>query len=195
MKRPKLIFVEGARNCGKTFLIQSLSLGLQTYKFPFAKYFNECYARSVSQDADVINDRKVALNGRKELFYLTLGYDITILDLYKQGIIKESLVVDRGILSDIIFGIQSGRIGKDEAVESWKWLESEYGEFFDIVFIESEIKKDDRNKDMWELYDASSTVKIYNDFLRLLNIRYHPVSNTFDQDGVRAFNETISNLL
>lgn len=189
MNKAKLIMVEGARNCGKTHLILNLQNGTRTYKFPFAKYYNECFAGPITRED------KSSFNGKKQLFYLTLGYDITILDLYKQGIITEPLIVDRGILSDIIFGMQSGRICMDEAVESWEWLHKEYGEFFEILFIEAEIRKDERNKDMWELYSASETISIYQEFMERVSMRVTPVVNNFDEDSVVNFRKTIENLL
>jgi len=183
----KLIQIEGARCTGKTYLLNSLNLGVQTYKFPFAKYFNESFAKYQNQHI------KVEMNSKKELYYLTLGYDITILDLMKQGIITQDLIVDRGILSNIVFGVQSGRITLEEGLRAWGWLCEEYGEFFEIVYIHTEFLKDERGKDMWDIYDRQKTTDLYQIFIQDTTIP--SFQNKFDADSVIRFNECINNLL
>lgn len=177
----KIKFIEGARNVGKTFLINSLN-NIQVYKFPFAKYFNDSYS---------LNKDPLSVNSNPELFFLTLGYDITILDLCKQGIIKDDIIVDRGILSDIIFGIQSGRITMQTGIDAWNWLFKEYGEYFEIIYIHADIKKDERGKDMWTIYSQSDTDKIYNEFVNTCNINMKYYKNNFDNISVDNFSNFI----
>lgn len=184
----KILMIEGARFVGKSYLVDNLNLGVQTYKFPFAKYFNDSFAKARAQE--IKND----LNSKKELYYLTLGYDITILDLMKQGIITQDLIVDRGILSNIVFGIQSGRITKEEGQDAWDWLCTEYGEFFEIVYIHTEFKKDDRNKDMWgDIYEQQKTTDLYQQFI--MNTTIPSFENKFDAHSVERFNWCINRIL
>jgi len=182
------IQIEGARFTGKTYLIDKLTNGFQTYKFPFAKYFNESFAKDIS----IINKKE--LNSKKELYYLTLGYDITILDLAKNGLISQDLIVDRGILSNIIFGIQSGRISISEGIQAWEWLCTEYGDIFEVVYVKAKLNDDKRNKDMWDIYDQAETMSLYETFIRSVNTNIHIFENNFDIDSVNRFNTLIDDI-
>lgn len=185
---PKLVQIEGVRNCGKTYLVDRLNLGIKTYKFPFAKYFNE----SFTKNDDITT--KVEMNSKKELYYLTLGYDITVLDLMKQGIITQDLIVDRGILSNIVYGVQSGRISFDEGQEAWNWLCKEYGEFFEIIYIHTDFRKDERNKDMWgDIYEREKSADLYQHFIRGTNTPQF--QNKFDNESIIRFNDCIAEIL
>ena len=145
----KILFVDGARNVGKTYLISNIDK--TNYKFPFN---------------DIIIDLAIDKNDSK-LFYLTFGYNITLLDMVKKGIIN-NIVVDRGILSDIVFGLQSGRITMDEAIRFWNIINSKYGDYFNIINIKAEYTKDTRSKDNW-VYNAIQTEHITNTFLKNVN--------------------------
>lgn len=182
----KIILVEGIRCVGKSYLIDNLDNDIQTYKFPFAKYFNDSFTKG-------LNDKeKKEANSKRELFYLTFGYDITLFDLMKNGIIKQNIIVDRGILSDIVFGIQSGRITLDDGQEIWQWICKEYSEYFEIVYIHTNSKEDNRNKDMWDIYDREKTSAIYQLFIQ--NIHIHKFKNKFDKASVIAFNKCIEKI-
>lgn len=184
----KLVMIEGARNVGKTYLIDKLTKGIQTYKFPFAKYFNESFAKEFSEAG------KKELNSKKELYYLTLGYDITILDLFKNGLISQDLIADRGILSNIVFGIQSGRISISEGMDAWEWLCEEYGDYFEIVYVTTKPKEDARNKDMWDIYDQAETMNLYNTFIQAAGTHVYEFENQFDDRSVERFNSAIDNI-
>lgn len=185
----KIIIIEGARNVGKTYLIEKLGDVLPTYKFPFAKYFNESFT------TDIDTDSKQALNGERELFFLTLGYDITIFDLAKKGLLRSDIIVDRGILSDIIFGIQSGRINEQTAIDAWNWLIQEYDDVFEIVYINAIYKEDDRNKDAWDHYNKDETIKLTIDFLDKVNYDVHMINNKFNISSVNNFRNGIIDLI
>lgn len=179
---------EGIRNTGKTYLVDNLNVGVKTYKFPFAKYFKESFAKGCP------DNMLKEWNSQRELYFLTLGYDITILDLMKQGIITEDLIVDRGILSNIVYGIQSGRIEQHDAKLAWDWLCKEYGEFFEVVYIHTEFKKDERNKDMWgDIYEQQKSSDLYQQFI--MNTTILSFQNKFDAHSVIRFNNCISRIL
>ncbi len=184
----KLIFVDGNRNVGKTFLIDSLK-NITKYKFPFATYFNESYLPIMQGYDDELT--MLDVNSDRELFYLTLGYDITILDLFKKGIIKQNMIVDRGILSDIVFALQSNRISMEEAIGAWNWLNKEYSEYFEIVNIIAETKQDNRDKDAWTIYNAETTKKLTNDFLILSGMKTYTFVNNFNEESVDKFIKVI----
>lgn len=184
----KIIFIEGARNIGKTYLIDKLTKGILSYKFPFAKYFNESFTKDIS------DTNKKELNSKRELYYLTLGYDITILDLAKNGLISQDLIVDRGMLSNIIFGIQSGRISITEGMQAWEWLCTEYGDIFEIVYIKTKLNDDKRNKDMWDIYDQAETMSLYETFIEAANTHIYTFENKFDINSVDRFNTLIDDI-
>lgn len=185
----KIIIIEGSRNVGKTFLIDKVKDIVSIYKFPFVKYFNESFTNNIPDNI------KQQFNDKRELFFLTLGYDITILDLMKKGLIKHDLIVDRGILSDIVFGLQSKRITENDAINAWKWLMNEYGQFFEIVYITSNNKEDNRNKDAWCHYNNTENVKLSIDFLK--NVNYEPciINNSFNNKSVENFRKCIIDLI
>lgn len=172
-----IYFIEGARNVGKTFLINKLKeLNMETYKFPFKDVYTKYI--QISPETN--------LNDDSELFYTTLGYSITILDLMRQGQIKHDIIIDRGVLSDLIFGIQSGRIDKKIAIEWWSHL-FEYEDLFKTVYIYSDNNKDNRNKDEWSFYDIDKTHKIYLSFME--EIDYKPImfKNEYNEESVNYF--------
>ena len=188
-----IIFIEGSRNVGKTFLIDSIDKDITKYKFPFAKYYNECFSYMSKIQNKIMKHEDI--NKRAELFYLTIGYDITILDLFKQGIIKEDLIVDRGILSDIIFGIQSGRVSLPEAIEAWFWILDTYGEFFEIIYIKAKHVEDNRNKDVWDIYNQTETNNLYEEFMEIGEVYVNYFTNNFDEDSVINFNKLITSII
>lgn len=168
-----IFFIEGARNVGKTYLIDKLNKPV--YKFPFKDVYTEYSSMSDSH-----------INSNKELFYLNLGYDITLLDLVKNGQIKHDIIVDRGILSDIIFGIQSGRITKELGIKWWNYL-CMYEDYFETIYIYSKFEEDNRNKDMWEFYESEKTHQLYLEFMD--EIDYEPIifKNNKNKKSVNKF--------
>jgi len=184
----KVIFIEGARNVGKTYLIGNLKSDIQTYKFPFAKYFKESFSKVHRDEA------MEEVNSKKELYYLTLGYDITILDLFKKGLISENLIVDRGFLSNLVFGVQSGRITVEEGIAAWSWLCKEYEDCFEVVYVCAQPNNDGRNKDAWDIYGQKETMDLYTEFMDTSHSNVMTFENKFDARSVYRFNSVIDNI-
>lgn len=182
----KLIMIEGARNVGKTYLSDSIDSRVARYKFPFAKYYNESFTAKLEPA------EKASLNGDPRLYYLTLGYDITILDMFKQGLISESVILDRGVLSNIVFGIQSKRITLDEGRKAWDWIRAEYGGIFEIVYIHTDPVDDNRGKDMWTLYDRDETCRLYDMFI---DDNVFKIKNDFTDRGIFQFKSLVNDIL
>lgn len=178
-----IIQVEGVRNVGKTFLLNTLNNSI-IYKFPFVKYFNELHTYN-------IENVKQQLNNDPKLFFLTLGYDITILDLASKGLLKQDLIVDRGILSDIVFGIQAQRIDKEFGLIVLNWIIKNYGHIFKVVYIFSDNIIDNRNKDEWKHYNIIETNKIYHYLFDNLNITPIFFKNNFDKISIERFSQCI----
>ena len=175
----KLIIVEGARNVGKTYLIDKIS-SLNKYKFPFAKYYNDAYSKTIDD------------NSNSELFYFTAGFDITLFDMHKNGLIQNNLMLDRGFLSNIVLGIQSKRITYEQGVKHLNYILNNYPNSFEIVYIIAPEKIDDRNKDAWEIYKQKETLELYDKFLKLIPTQYiHIQKNNFDEKDKYNFFDLI----
>jgi hypothetical protein len=183
----KIIFVEGARNVGKTFLLDKLDNDYIIYKFPFSQYFNELHTYN-------INEEKQKLNSDPKLFFLTLGYDITILDLASKGLLKQDLFVDRGIISDLVFGIQAGRINKEFAIVVLKWIIENYGDVFKILYITADNKTDERAKDDWNHYDKSLSNEIFFNLIKDINVFPYYFNNDFNNESIIRFKKCVSNI-
>ena len=174
-----ILLVEGARNCGKTYLIDKIS-SLNKYKFPFAKYYNEAYSKSMED------------NSNSELFYFTAGYDVTLFDMHKQGLIENNLLLDRGFLSNIVLGIQSKRITKEQGINHLNYILNNYGDSFKIVYITAPERADERNKDAWEIYKQKETIELYDEFLKLIPEQHiYIFQNTFEENARYSFFDLI----
>jgi len=181
----KILMIEGSRGVGKTHLIKSLNMDNNIHKNPFANYFNYCF----THDFPTLN--KVELNQKPEIHYYSLSYDLTILDLIKTNKINHNLIVDRGLLSSLVFGIQANRITFDQAKNQYKFVEQNYGNFFEIIYIIGNTDKDTRNKDMWSLYNNKETSDLYQKLIDELNIPVTYITNRYDKQSVEAFNSLI----
>lgn len=180
-----IIYVEGARNVGKTYMLNSIKnkIDLTQYKFPFVDFYNEYNSDNNKSNSDV------------ELFYTTIGYDLTLLDLVQKQIIKENIIVDRGILSNIIFGIQSKRIDLDTGIKWWNYLYTKYSDVFKIVYLYSDINEDNRNKDMWSFYDIQETHNLYLQFFNHINYEPIKIHNKYNISSENTFFNKIKNQL
>ena len=93
-----LILVEGPRNVGKTFLLNSANA--PTYKFPFA-------------DIDSFTEKGEPFSGG-----LTIGKDLQLLHLYAAGHLSDGpIFVDRSIVSTIAYGCIFGRFSNNYAMK------------------------------------------------------------------------------
>jgi len=168
-----VVFVDGARNVGKSYLINKQ---INVYKFDFNKF---------------INDFKLAANDSK-LFYVNIGYNYTLLDMWSKDLLPKKLIVDRGILSDIVFGIMSGRISEDEGLLTLKKFDTFD---FKIIYVIADEIRDDRQKDNWK-YNQS----IYDDIsIKLLNNldkdKYVIFKNNRDSESLDRFNSVVEYML
>jgi len=189
----QLINIDGPRNVGKSFLINNSNLDIIKYKFPYAKYYNESFKDVFKNIHNLTDD--IEINSRLELFYFGIGFNLTILDLLKQGIITENILADRGLLSDIIHGILANRITIEEGLEAWKWLNDEYGEFFETIYLYSDINTDNRNKDDWDkLYDQKYTMELYQKFISLTDVKIYKYKNEFTDNDIHKFKSFICDI-
>lgn len=179
-----IYFIEGARNVGKTFLIDKLredyrknNIPLDFYKFPFNRV-HEAYTFIEAEDAR---------NDSLELFYMTLGYTVTLLDLAHQNQLKHDIIIDRGVFSDLVFGVQANRTSKKNAIAWWNEFLYTYKDLFKTIYIYSDNTIDNRNKDEWSVYDIKETHNLYMEIFDKTNYKPIMFKNEYNEESINSF--------
>lgn len=97
-----IIVFEGCRNSGKTFLSEKVSeaLSMPRYKFDFVGYFSAIGLDSKSQSAHSF----------------AIGKELMLMQINRDGLIQDDVIVDRGFLTVLAWGICEKRISKDDAI-------------------------------------------------------------------------------
>lgn len=149
-----LVIFEGARNSGKTYLAQRASdhNKIPLYKFEFVKWFNELKLKDDSRESHLF----------------ALGKEIQLLQANRDGILKP-IILDRGILTVLVWGVLSKRIDFDEALDELdKIMSSDLLRNCKIYYIHGDNpNKSERNKDNWDFRDNTSDEKyLYEKFIR-----------------------------
>ena len=174
-----LVIFEGARNSGKSYLAGRAAdyNNIPLYKFEFVKWFN---------------DLKLSDNSR-ETHLFALGKELQILQTNRDGVLSP-LILDRGFLSVLVWGVLSKRISFDEAIDELNQImNSGLLENCKIYYIHGDNPdKSDRNKDNWDFRDNSSDEKfLYEKFISHIVENY---SGPFDDFSIytfeNKFNET-----
>ena len=137
---------EGARNSGKTFLANSYAqqTGTGIFKFDFVGWFSNL---SVPDQDPIIH-------------YFALGKEAMLLQLNRDGFLP-NLILDRGFLTVLTWGIISERITKQTALQQLNILKDR-GLLCNlkIVLIEgTNPSSGDRNKDFWDFRENSTLEK------------------------------------
>lgn len=179
----KLIIIEGPRNVGKTYLISKIDKP-EKYKFMFSDYFTNSFIQDFNQTSLECNDKK-------ELHYFLLGTDISFLNLIQEKVIEKDLIVDRGFISTLVFGIQAGRITYEQALNQGSYILDRYGKNFKVIYLQAAMKKDIREKDIWDFYHQNETHRLYTKLMTDLEIDFIPLFNNFDDQSVHLFNSII----
>src|SRR3989344_2888201 len=99
MAQTNLFYIEGSRGSGKTFLAKHLKK--EYFKFQFVDWFKELKLENKS----------------KSTHLFALGKEIMLLQLSREGLLKNISIVDRGIISVLVWGITQSRISYKEALE------------------------------------------------------------------------------
>lgn len=196
----KIIQIEGARNCGKTFLTNKLIEEVgeefgEVYKFPFVDFYDNLFMKM--NNCLPNNPHKMDYNNKPELYYFTLGYDIMLLDLAKKGLLKGNIIVDRGWLSNIVFGVQSGRIDFETGIIVAKWLDKNYSDILVTLYVSGDSKIEDktRNKDAWSIYQSDKSRTIYNNlFSEMKKSKIVRFENKFDEASIDKYIDIISEI-
>ena len=174
-----LLIIEGQRRGGKSYLISKQNV-LPTFKFPF----NENFAQ---WDFD-----KHGTN----IHWFGLGKEIMLHELdLSQHLPK--IIVDRGILTNSVWGVFQHRITEEQAKEDLiKFHKRKLFSKSEIILIKG-IHKETRKKDIWDIDDDRVEEEIYlfnlfSSLLQDLGVKVNTFHNNFDEESIKRFNEEIS---
>jgi hypothetical protein len=173
-----LVIFEGARNSGKTYLAQRASdhNKIPLYKFEFVKWFNNLKLEDGSKDSHLF----------------ALGKEIQLLQANRDGILHP-IILDRGFLTVLVWGVLSKRIDFDEAIQELDQIVSQgLLENCKVYYIFGDNPdKSDRNKDNWDFRDNTSDEKyLYEQFISYLLETYPSFDNFSIYSFENKFNET-----
>ena len=161
-----LVIFEGSRNSGKTYLAQKASEhnNIPLYKFEFVKWFNEL---------GLVDDSR-------ESHLFALGKELQLLQANRDGILQP-IILDRGFLTVLVWGVLSKRIDFEEAIDELnKIISSGLLKNCKVFYVHGDNpNKSDRNKDNWDFRDNTSDEKhLYKKFIQHI-LYYSPSFNDF----------------
>jgi hypothetical protein len=168
---------EGPRNSGKTFLALKYSEihNVPVFKFDFVGWFNRLCLDDQSRETHIF----------------ALGKELMLLQLCRDGLLP-NFILDRGFLTVLTWGILSGRITENEAINQLKMISGEgLLENCEIYFVTgNNPNKGDRNKDNWDFRDGDlKELEIMERLLEYIlsqpyNVSVHRIYNSFDNKSV-----------
>jgi hypothetical protein len=166
-----LVIFEGARNSGKTYLAQRVSgyNNIPLYKFEFVKWFNEL---------GLVDDSR-------ESHLFALGKELQLLQANRDGILQP-IILDRGFLTVLVWGVLSKRINFEEAIDELnKIISSGLLKNCKVFYVHGDNpNKSDRNKDNWDFRDNTSDEKfLYEKFIHHI-LDFYP---SFDDFSIHSF--------
>jgi len=178
-----LLIVEGPRKSGKTYLVQNQDV-YPVFKFPFNEVFSKWNPGRESKDTH----------------WMGLGKEIMLHELYNQSQLKEeTLIVDRGILTNSVWGVFQKRIPLEQAIADLIKF-SETGLLDNVVFLIIEgTWNESREKDIWDGDDVriEEERRLFTQFSSLLQDLGHKVivyPNHFDDESLKRFILTLKNI-
>lgn len=191
-----MIYIEGPRNAGKTYLLERYLKEnpnkFFTYKFPYFSLYEK-------------------LNLEKELnagTHFSYGKDLDLLSLAKMNLLPENLILDRGFVSTIIFAMIFRKAKEEEMTRYIELIKDKYKDVkINILYIEPNISNRDalglsegREKDSAELpalnlvgdtiLDSTYEFKykwVLSQLVDVPNITIHRFTNNFDEESVSSF--------
>jgi hypothetical protein len=174
-----LTIFEGARNSGKTYLanLASEHNKIPVFKFEFVDWFNLLKLEDSSEG----------------IHLFALGKEISIQQMNREGILPD-MIMDRGFLTVIVWGVLAGRITEENAYRQLDLIIS-LGLLSNcrIYYIHGDNpNKSDRNKDNWDFMDHNSQEKeLYDRFINYLTENTDPeefeiiiFENKFDESSI-----------
>ena len=198
-----MIYIEGPRNAGKTYLLDKYLKEnpnkFFTYKFPYYDLYEKL-------------DLEKELNAGT---YFSFGKDLDLLSLAKMNLLPNNIILDRGFISTIIFAMIFRGAKEEQMTRYIELIKEKYqGIKIDIVYVVPNIDKRDslglsegREKDANELpslnlvgepiLDSTYTFKynwVIEQLLNQPNIAIHKFINNFDEESIDSFNYMLNML-
>lgn len=170
-----LVIIEGARLSGKSYLAENQNI-LPTFKFDFNQSFSDWDFRKDSKD----------------IHNFGLGKEVMLHQLNKDGFIRDKVLIDRGILTNSVWGIFQNRIDLTAAKKDLKiFKERGLFEGTQIIYVEGEYKES-REKDIWDSEDKkrSKEKEIFTFllmYLDSLNVKINTFNNEMNESSLEAF--------
>ena len=173
-----LIIVEGSRKSGKSYLISKQS-DFPVFKFDFNSNFSVWDFGKQSE----------------EIHWFGLGKEVMLHELNSAGFLEE-MIIDRGILTNSVWGVFQGRVTKKQAEQDLINFHKR-GLFKNvrIVLVEGEWDQK-RTKDVWDSDDSRideerSLFRSFSLLLRDLGVDVRTFTNNFDLESVVRFKNEI----
>ena len=173
-----LIIVEGSRKSGKSYLI-SKQTDFPVFKFDFNSNFSTWDFGKQSE----------------EIHWFGLGKEVMLHELNSSGFL-EKIIVDRGILTNSVWGVFQGRVTKTQAEQDLINFHKR-GLFKNvrIIVVEGESGRS-RTKDIWDNDDSRAEEEraLFRSFsllLKDLGVDIRSFTNNFDLESVVRFKNEI----
>jgi len=173
-----LIIVEGSRKSGKSYLI-SKQTDFPVFKFDFNSNFSTWDFGKQSE----------------EIHWFGLGKEVMLHELNSSGFL-EKIIVDRGILTNSVWGVFQGRVTKTQAEQDLINFHKR-GLFKNVRIIVVEGEWDQsRTKDIWDNDDSRaeeerSLFRSFSSLLKDLGVDVRSFTNNFDLESVVRFKNEI----
>ena len=178
-----IILIEGARNSGKTFLVDKLE-SASRYKFPFPYWF----------------DKLGLENNSKECHNFGLSKEIIFHELNRDGHLNHVLL-DRGIFTVLVWGVMEKRITLEEALKQLKYFIEE-GLFRNVkvIYVTGTNPNKRSVKDFWTDDNSAEEARLYEIFFTALlqdpigkDLKVYRVHNNFNPESIEQFKQTYYN--
>ena len=173
-----LLIVEGPRKSGKTYLINNQNV-LPVFKFDFNDNFSKWSFPKQGESTH----------------WFGLGKEVMLHELYKKSLVgdRKSLLIDRGILTNSVWGVFQNRITEDQAKNDLKNFK-DLGLLDDVTFILIEgTWEEERKKDIWDgddsrIEEERYLFKSFSLLLQDLGAKVMFFPNEFDKSSLERFN-------
>tara|TARA_R110000796_G_scaffold143365_4_gene259851 strand:- start:754 stop:1296 length:543 start_codon:yes stop_codon:yes gene_type:complete len=172
-----LTIIEGARNSGKTFLLDQLEQGYWSkpvFKFPFTSWFERLGLEETCNSGHCLG----------------LGKEIMIHELNKSGFLKDTWM-DRGIITALAWGVFQKRITQEQAMNQFNYfIEDGLFKNVRIIYVIGENPNSRGSKDLWDKVPRKVELFALEIFLRALKdngISYQKFNNSFNEESINRF--------
>lgn len=177
-----LFIVEGPRKSGKSYLIDNQNI-LPSFKFDFNQSFSDWNFEKNSKD----------------IHNFGLGKEVMLHQLNQKGFLDQKILVDRGILTNSVWGVFQERISLQRAKEDLK-IFNDRGFFknVEIIYIDGEYSNL-REKDIWDSEDSKRTKEkeifiFLLTYLESLKVKVHIFTNEMNESSLEAFKTLLKQL-